>query len=365
MATESLFSQIEKEGAGVAVLHQLKKIPVPERPALIAEWCAAAGAKHADEEALRYYMWLLLAMREAHGTSAEFRIARAGIDLYGLLPAYHESRECIDRETYQMGKVKRQTLSELKKQILTDIALCWTATKDDGEAAHLSAALLRIAKTAPDQQSLDRMRLALREALEKHICKKERVLGFLADVVREVKNDELAKTLFVGVMRTLQCADFALLLPLFATLPFDTLLRGYQTFGGGTLLAALTRDAEMYRAMHEAIRELHGQLKLSTGRIEIFEPAYWSQPPRVELAIGAKKGYSTPGQESNDFHDVAHELRDQVQAWRAARLLKTEKPTLSNCPVIHLRVYHPEIAMPGRGAPGLNDRYFIRDFVID
>lgn len=312
-----------------------------ERLGRILQSCRTAAAAHDDAGALRLYELALLAVDDAHEGEEKRKERRAltAIDLYGDLPEFRKSRECVDRETYEMADVRNQTLVGLKARLLTDVAQRWSTTKERQEAASLARFLVAVAKKRDHHERL-RLTEALRDAT-KSVWNKERTIALMTSFLAEtdVEGEQNPyRTLLVGVMRSFDRKEALSLATILIHLPLYRC--GWDELGGEAVMVALERDAEAYRGMHDAMRELKAALKLPTGRIQSFAPTYWSQPPLVELAIGASKSFSSRGEEENDFHQLAHDLRDQVQAWRTA-WLKREGETPPPALRIKLKIFQP------------------------
>lgn len=318
----------------------------PEVPAVrlgrILGSCRNAAAEHDDAGALKLYELALLAVDDVHPDDETRKAQRAltAIDLYRALPEFRKSRECVDRETYEMADVRNQTLVGLKKRILADVAARWSAAKTEDEANGLARFLVEVARKR-DRHETERLTEALRDAT-KSVWKKERAIALMTRFLAETDVDgeqNPFRVLLVGVMRSFGRDEALSLATLLLHLPFDA-RADWDGLRGDAVMVALERDAETYRGMHDAMRELKAALKLPTGRIQSFAPRYWSQPPLVELDIGASKSFSMRGEEENDFHQLAHDLRDQVQAWRTAWLERqgeTPPPALR----IKLKIFQP------------------------
>lgn len=321
----------------------------------VRRWLARAAETHDDKNALRLYDLLLLAVDDAHEGEERRKTERTliAIDIYRGLPEFRKSRECVDRETYEMADVRNQTLDGLKKRILADVALRWSTTKDDDEVPRLAGFLIEVAKKR-DRHALDRLTEALKEAT-KSVWKKERALLLMARFLAETDADgerSPFRTLLIGVMRSLSARDALPLSMILVQLPFDAKSGGWNELGGDAVMAALERDAEEYRHLHVVMTELRKALKIDRGNIRGFAPSY-PRPGQVELTIVASPSYSSRGHEENDFHDLASALRDQARDW-----LKARQATHQDAPAVKLAVQWPLGEYATRDAPPRFQRLF-------
>lgn len=356
MATDTLFARLRKE-SGWALLDVLTPMEPEARVEALRRWCLKAAEAHDDAKALHFYEGLMLAIDDAKGGAeqedAKTCRAHVAIDLYRALPEFRKSRECVDRETYETADLKRETLTDLKKRILADVAMRWSTAKEEDEVSRLAHFLIEVAKKR-DRHALDRLTEALKAAT-KSVWKKERAVRLMTRFLAETDADgeqNPFRTLLIGVMRSLGRQETLMLSMLLIQLPLDTLRGGWNELDGDAVFAALERDAEDYRQMHEVMRELRKALKVPKGQMHAFMPSY---PCRgeVELSIAVSFSYSIRGQEENDFHDLAGDLRDQIKAW-----LKTREAEKQDAPLVKLKIIWPSGGYAPKDSPPRFQRTF-------
>lgn len=350
---EKLLKKLEDEKQWDA-LGLFERHAVVDRPALLEETCLRAAKKHDDAGALRLLELLLLAVDDVHAEmlrkldsepakmtertrqsedAATADKARRALELLRQSPAHREGR-WHDRETYEEGKTKEPTLLKYKQRLLEIMAQRWRETPHETEAHGLLGALIEAYKRNDPSGAEDLLSNAFR-ATKEHYAQRVRAMRGVLRLIKETRCDaekHPARTLWLGLARTFDIRDLEKLGAILQHLPLSSLGTCWsRDTDAEPMIQAVARDAETYRKMHEAMRELRGVLNLNKGDFGDFAPVY-PRPGLVELSIGAKCGFSARGQEENDFHDLAAGLRDQVKAWRESR-----EKTLS----VKLRIYRP------------------------
>lgn len=355
MPNHTLLQKLRNDASweGFDAVSQLRPADAVET---VRRWLARAAETHDDKNALRLYELLLLAVDDAHEGEERRKTERAliAIDIYRGLPEFRKSRECVDRETYEMADVRNQTLDGLKKRILADVALRWSTTKDDDEVPRLAGFLIEVAKKR-DRHALDRLTEALKEAT-KSVWKKERALMLMGRFLSETDADgerSPFRTLLIGVMRSFSARDALPLSMILVQLPFDAASGGRNELGGDAVMAALERDAAEYRHMHVVMTELRKALKVvDRGTMHVFAPSY-PKPGQVELTIVASRSFSMRGEEENDFYVLAGVLREQARDW-----LKARQASHQDAPAVKLLVRYPPVGYAPKDAPPRYQRTF-------
>ncbi len=323
------------------------RVPCEARPALVREMCGHAVRAEDEEGALRMLMLLTLAIEDVEGSKPHAAWVRASVELWRLTPSYKEVPCRYDgeyRSSSRMETVRQPTLIKYKRVLIEDVIQRWRKTDSDTEAAFLLDVIVEMIKRQ-DPGGAEIMAELLKQKSDREHAHRNR---FLEGVLRLSAEQgyggarDMAQALWISLARTFDRQDLAVLAGVLKWLPLSNLWGSrIDDVAPTPMLEAVARDAEAYRKLHDAMRDLRAALKLSVGQIHSFTPKYWSQPPLVELSIGASKSWSSSGEEENDFHQLAHELRDQVQAWSAARLKGPDEAAALNRPRIKLKVFRP------------------------
>lgn len=352
MATDSLLKKLRGEGCRTVEIAMLEPAPLNERVEWAYQWCLRAAKSYDDKEAMRLYEYLTLAVQDASGNRAQ-----TAIRLYREIPATKKTRVMLDRETYESEDVERPALVELKKKLLADVAECWSQARDKQEAAQLEVFFIEVAQTSKHAQEW------LAEAMvagTKHVWKKERAIMLMMRFVGQTGLDgdkNPARNLLTGVVRTLSSKEILTLGTILLQLPFDGMFPASGDLSGEAVFTVTANVAENVRLMHEAMRDLKQALRLSPSQIYSFEPEYSTHRPLVKLAIGIGRSYSSTALEDNEFHDLAHAVRDQVRAWYQTRSKSADGTELFSRPRIQLEVFQAV----RHGTPTLARAFVIAD----
>ena len=369
---EKLLKKLEDEKRWVE-LTLFEHHTIGERPDLLKEMIADRAVKrHDDEKALQMLDLLLLAIEDVHAEAlrkedppreklterqrfheeaAKADRACTALALWRLTPL------CLEAPYHANGLWRDgqdPILLKYKQKLLEIFVQRWQETDSDEEAETLFPGMLEAAKRK-DYGGSDLLANAVRE-MKVHYEHRDRTLRGILRLISETSCDgkDPASTLWVGLARTFTRRELAKVGNVLQHLVAFKVRKDWQhaETDNEPLILATAKAAEAYGKMHEVMCEMRNVLKLNKGSIHSFVPDY-PHPSQAHLTIVISSSYSSKGQEENDFHDLATDIRDQARAWLKQREIEKKGTSM-----VKLIVQWPPVQYAPKGTKPRYERIF-------
>ncbi len=354
---EMLLGKLRAEKKWVE-LGLLESQEVHERPPLLRNLCECAAKAHDEDGALYLFDLLMIAVDDVQANAlraegpprenlsvrtrhydeaAKTERSRCALTLWRSAPEFRESH-CHNRDYFESGVTKEPTLLKYKQRLMQEVIARWHSTSSEDEAEAIDTVILEM-MARQDAGGEDLLVAAFRN-MPCSTSHRDRTLRAILKIISKTSSARKGKdpvgVLWIGMVRSFSRKELVQIGSILCHVPLSGLeTNSPSDLQTSPLIQAISRDAEAYRAMHDAMHSLKDALAPGPADIKAFIPTYPCLRT-VELSIAVAQNHCMPEQEECVFHDMLAALRTQICTWidnRTRRGLET--------PTIKLRVFWP------------------------